>query len=290
MTKKFNGCAFNYHGSKIRHIDIIHQLLPKENNLKVLDVFCGAASLSTNLPDSWEVTANDLESRLIEIHRMFNSSSGYHSPDKQLEKVVEFNKAYIKGREDKEGYEKAVLTYNDFSSKTDQLSSLLKSCILYTLLCSSFSNQLRWNKEGEWNLPFGKRYCNPNMQKNLLHYLSQLGKKKIDFTSKDFREFNFKDYDVVISDSPYYNTCASYQEGGKWSFTDAINLMSKLDKYSKSGGRFIMFEELYSKGKPNTPLIEWATKYNIKQLGSSSDKSNYQRKSGRTQEVIIFNY
>ena len=290
MKNKFNGCAFNYAGSKIRHIDIIRQILPKEDNLKVLDAFCGGASLATNLPASWEVTANDLESRLVAVHNMFNSSSSYHSPSEQVEKIVEFNNTYIKGREDKGGYEKSVVAYNAFSLHEDDLSVVFKNCLLYTLLCSSFSNQLRWNSKGEWNLPFGKRYCNPNMQKNLLHYLTQLSTNKIDFTSKDFRTFNFEEYDLVISDSPYYNTCAGYNESGGWSFTDAINLMTKLDKYAEAGGKFIMFEELYSKGKANTPLIDWATKYNIKQLGNNSDKCNYQRKGGRTQEVIIYNY
>lgn len=282
MSRKL-GCAFNYSGSKIRHIETINEILPKEENFNVLDVFCGGASLATNLPTSWKVTANDLESRLIAIHQMFNNNK-MHSPERILKEVLNYNKHFIKDRDDIKGYQYAVETYNKTTFSTG------RSSILYTLICSSFSNQLRWNESGEWNMPFGKRYLNPNMQKNLLHYLNQLKEKNITFTSEDFREFTFEEYDLVICDSPYLKTIASYNEKGGWCLKDSLALMSKLDKLHTSGGRFIMFEESWSKGVPNNILLEWMTKYNVKQIGSSSDSCNYQRKGGKTQEVIIYNY
>ena len=275
---KFNGCAFNYHGSKSRFMGIVTDIIPKEDNIKVLDLFTGASSLATQLPSSWEVIANDKESRLIELHNCFKQAVINQSAEELVDFVKTYAHSYVDKAKSKEGYIKLVEDYNE-----DQTPLRL-----YSLICSSFSNQLRWNGSGQWNLPFGNRYLNSSMEKKLLQYLTLLKEKDITFTSEDFRDLNFEEYDLVISDSPYYNTCAVYNSG--WGFKDAINLMTKLDKYSEAGGRFIMFEEFYSKGKPNTPLIEWATQFNIKQLGDNSGGSNYQRKSGKTSEVLIYNF
>tara|TARA_R110000850_G_scaffold1360_1_gene8015 strand:- start:38 stop:871 length:834 start_codon:yes stop_codon:yes gene_type:complete len=274
----FNGCAFNFSGSKARHMSIIEGVLPKDKNLKICDVFNGGNSLGSQLPSSWSVTANDIESKTVELHQYLQHSVRLSSPEEVVVHIKSFAHSYVDKTKSKEGYSRLVSDYNKDQTPLG----------LYSLICSSFSNQIRYNSSGEWNLPTGARFMNPNMEKKLLRYLELLKGKDITFTNNDFRRVNFEEYDLVISDSPYYNTCAVYNSG--WDFKDAINLMTKLDKYSEAGGRFLMFEELWSKGKPNTPLIEWATQFNIKQLGNSSDKSNYQRKGGKTQEVLIYNF
>lgn len=275
---KFNGCALNFSGSKARHMAQVDTILPKEKDLLVLELFNGGGSLGSQLPESWHITANDIESRTIGLHQYLQLSAKLVKPEVMVARIKAFAHSYVDKTKSKEGYLRLVSDYNKFPSHIG----------LYALICSSFSNQIRFNSSGEFNLPEGKRYFNPSMEKKLLQYLKLLREKDITFTNKDFREFDYKEYDLVIADSPYYHTCAVYNSG--WDFKDAISLMSRLDKHSHVGGKFIMFEELHSKGFANIPLIEWASKYNIKQLGASSTNCNYQRKQGKTQEVIIYNF
>ncbi len=280
-NKEYGGCAMNYSGSKARFMQQLHSILPREDNLKVLDAFMGAGSLTTQLPESWSVTGNDVESRLVAIHQM---AKGYlemfGSTEFLAKKVKAFCHGYVPTRLDKEGYLRLVHDYNNHPSPLR----------LYALLCSSFSNQLRWNDQGNFNLPFGKRNYNPSMQKKLLQYLERVKVRDLTYTSKDFRDFDYSEYDLVIADCPYLNTTASYNEKGGWTLKDSVALLSRLDRQHVSGGKFIMFEEMWSKGKKNVALSEWASKYNIKQLGDNSDKCNYQRSGGRTQEVMIYNF
>lgn len=277
---EFNGCAFNYTGSKARSLSEIYKILPKEDNISCLDLFMGGGSLATQLPETWEITANDIESKLVEMHTALQGVLAFRSPAFIVESIKKFCHSYVGKTKDKTGYIRLVEDYNE-----DQTPLRL-----YALLCSSFSNQLRWNSSGKWNLPWGNRYFNPNMEKKLLAYLENLVKRDVTFTSKDFREFDFTQYDLVISDSPYLKSVGSYNENGGWSFTDSVQLLGKLDKYAEQGGKFILFEELYSNGKSNQLLLDWVSKYNIKQLGDNSDKCNYHRKGGRTQEVIVYNF
>jgi site-specific DNA-adenine methylase len=266
---EWSGCAFNYTGSKARFLDEIYQILPNDDNLRVLDLFTGGGSLATQLPESWSITANDKESRLMELHSKFQQLVTGEPPVELVERLTTCAHLLISSSKDTEGYNKLVNDYNDYPQELD----------LYTLLCSSFSNQLRWNSDGKWN-----------MQKKLKLYLERLAVRDLMFVSKDFREFNYSDYDLIISDSPYLKTNAAYNENGGWGLSDSVTLMSRLDKADSVNTKFIMFEELWSKGVPNKPLIAWAGKYNMKQLGSSSDSCNYQRVGGKTQEVMIYNF
>ena len=276
------GCFMNYSGSKSRHSHIIEKVLPKDPNLKVLEGFCGGFSSVHSYPESWKITANDKETNLIGLHQAFQTElfSGISPED-----LVEFIKTYChswmnkNNKSSKEQYEKLKADYNKNPTPLG----------LYTLVCSSFSNQIRFNGSGEFNLPKGDRYFNPSMEKKLLAYLENINKRDITFNSMDFRDYDFSKFDLVICDPPYLKTTASYNENGGWQFKDSVALISRLTNYATSGGKFVFFEELWSNGTPNTLIQEWATDYNIVQLGDNSDKCNYQRKGGRTQEVMVTN-
>ena len=282
------GCAFNYTGNKVRHKDIIDMILPKEDNLEVLDLFYGAGSMTSTLNKTWLTTGNDLEWRLVAIHKLFRNSV-LSSADLVAE-LVTYGKSFIKSKNDKEGYLKARDTYNSMPDTLLGETNTGKTMLLYVLICSSFSNQLRWCDKGNWNIPHGLRWFNKNMQKNLLRYITDIRERDIMFSSLDFRKFELSGWDLVISDSPYLKTLAGYNENGGWSLKDSVALMTKLSKYSDGGGRFIMFEEQFSKGVENILLTSWMSKYNVTVLGDSSSGSNYQRGKGKTVEVVVTNF
>lgn len=282
------GCAFNYAGSKVRHKDIIDGILPKEDSLEVLDLFYGAGSLTSTLNKTWVTTGNDLEGRLVAIHKLFRNSR--LSPADLVAELITYGQGFIKSKGDKEGYLKAREVYNSMPDTLLGEVNVSKVMLLYILICSSFSNQLRWCDKGNWNIPHGLRWFNKNMQKNLLRYITDIRERDIMFSSMDFRKFELSNWDLVISDSPYLKTLAGYNENGGWTLKDSVALMSKLDKFSEGGGRFLMFEEQFSKDVENVALSTWMSKYNVTILGDSSSGSNYQRSKGKTVEVVVTNY
>ena len=284
------GCAFNYSGSKIRHKNIVESILPKEDNLSVLDLFYGAGSLTSTLNPTWSIIANDLESRLMDIHIMLRKLTWHRDAQWLVEELVSYGKMFIKDKNDREGYLAARDYYNNMPDTLLGEMNKGKVMLLYILLCSSFSNQLRWCDQGNWNIPHGLRNFNRSMQNNLLRYIVDISKRDMIFTSQDFRSFNLPNWDLVISDCPYLKTTASYNESGGWTLKDSVALMTKLGKYHDSGGKFIMFEESFSKGVENTVITSWMRNYNVTILGDSSAGSNYQRKSGKTVELMIHNF
>lgn len=278
---KKNNCAFNYTGSKLKFYDKIQHLFPEQEDVSCLDLFTGGGSLASRLPEDWSITANDACTELIHLHQKLSSVLRVKTPVE----IVEFIKsnAWVKGNKDKEGYELLKHNYNNYFSGSD------RDIMFYELICSSFSNQIRFNKEGYFNLPFGKRYFNPSMQKKMEAYLEHINERDINFTSCDFRDYDLSEYDFVIIDSPYLNTCAGYNENGGWVQKDTEDLLEMVDKYAEQGGKFILFEEVLSKGTPNNIIAEWMKKYSHINLGDESKGCNYQRKDGITLEVCIYN-
>ena len=69
MYKMEEANPFNWTGSKFRYLNDMFNVMEKllnEDNIRVLDVFTGGGDCISKLPKSWDITANDLESRLIE--------------------------------------------------------------------------------------------------------------------------------------------------------------------------------------------------------------------------------
>ena len=167
--------------------------------------------------------------------------------------------------------------------------------MLYTLIIYSFNNQIRFNKNNEYNIPVGKRDFNYKSRKNLIDFKNRITTEDITFTSKDFRDFNFEivsQQDFVYADPPYLLSNATYNEQGGWTESDEQDLLEVLDNLSKNNIRFALSNVLESKGKENIILKKWAEKYKINYLNYNYNNSNYQikDKNQKNIEVLITNY
>jgi len=274
-----NGCHWNYTGSKARFYDKIKHLLPEDEYHTCLDVFTGGNSLGSLLPDKWELTFNDKCSELINSHESFSNYKSYFLQN--LEHIIGY---YQLDKDNKEGYLWLVEEYNNGSL------DFSKECAFYLLACHSFSNYIRFNDNGEWNMPFGKRTFNKNMRKKLINWKERISKKeKITWISKDFRDIDFLEYSFLVIDSPYLMSVAAYNEKNGWTEQDSIDLLKKVDEYASFGGKFILFEEVMSNGKHNGIISEWMNKYEHVSLGDNSKGCNYQREDKVTLEVCIHN-
>ena len=158
----------------------------------------------------------------------------------------------------------------------------------YTLITCSFSNQIRFNSKGHFNMPYGKRDYNTSLQEKLQIFINEMHNKKIQFWNKDFRECNFFQDEFVYCDPPYYKSTATYNESGGWSEKDEKELLNFLDNVDNHGGKFALSNNLKY---DNQPLDHWKDKYNIHFLNGDYSNCNYQKKDkSRDIEVLITNY
>ena len=300
----------NYTGGKFKLLPQILPLFPANINTFV-DLFCGGCNVGINV-DCQNVIYNDLDTNLLYLYNTFKNL------DKQsiFEWIYEIINKYELSLVSEKGYDyykcdssKGLGSYNkekflklraDFNEKKKKGNYYYYYYVmLYVIIVYAFNNQIRFNSNGEFNLPVGKRDFNKKMQQKLSDFIDKIKEQNCKFTCLDFRKFNIdileKD-DFVYVDPPYLITCATYNEQGGWSENDEKDLLCFLDELNRKKLRFALSNVLRSKGKENMILIEWLDKntdrYTAINLNYSYSNSNYQTKdkTSISEEVLIVNY
>jgi adenine-specific DNA-methyltransferase len=303
INNTFVKSPLNYTGGKHKLLPQLIDFFPK-NISTFYDVFCGAANVGINavakkiicIDNSDEVISlltyiqsknfEDLHQKLEGVITKFNLSQSYINgysyygadSSKGLGKVNK--KAYIKLRE----------AYNKSAEEN-------KTLLLLVLVLYGFNNQLRFNSKREFNLPVGKRDYNGSSRRNIEGFNITSKNKPIKFKVGDYKDIvniHFKENDFVYLDPPYFLGLATYNENGRWSEKDEIDLHKTLDKLNEKKVKFALSNVTEHKGQKNKLLLNWvgAHGYNIHHLKHNYKNSNYQSsaKHGVTSEVLITNY
>ena len=300
----------NYTGGKYK---LLKQILPNFPNKidTFVDLFCGGCNVGINI-NAKEVIYNDLNKNLLYLYNTF----------KNLDKEITFYwinyiiKEYNLSLVSEHGYSfyncessKGLGDYNrngflklraDFNNKTlSQNEDYYYYIMLYVIIVYAFNNQIRFNSNGEFNLPVGKRDFNNKIQDKLSKFIDRLKEQNSVFTCLDFRNFNIEtltENDFVYADPPYLITCATYNEQGGWTEKDEYDLLAFLDNLSKNRIKFALSNVLSSKGKENKILKAWiernVNRYRVIHLNYNYANSNYQTKdkTKSSDEVLIVNY
>lgn len=272
MKDNYIKSPLNYVGGKYKLLPQILPLFP-ENIDTFVDLFGGGLNVGINVKCN-NLIYNDLCPQVVDLLKHFseNSSEYIH------EKIINVVNSYRLDKCDKPKYLKLR---EDYNNKPDWIK-------FYTLITCSFSNQIRFNSKGEFNVPYGKRYYNISLQNKLKTFVEELHNKNVQFQNKDFRYYNFSSGDFVYCDPPYYNSTATYNENNGWSEQDEKELLSLLDIINDRNGKFALSNNL----KYNNPLLDqWKNKYNVHYLNSDYSNCNYQKKDkSKDIEVLITNY
>ena len=156
---------------------------------------------------------------------------------------------------------------------------------------------MRFNGNGEFNLPVGKRDFNTVIEGKLIRFLDALKAQDCEFQTKDFRDFDFgnlTDRSLVYCDPPYLITTATYNEKDGWTNNDETDLLQLLDGLTARGIKFALSNVLKHEGKENIVLRDWVgqNNYHVHELFMDYHYSNYQKKSKKPEssEVLITNY
>ena len=281
-------------GGKYKLLPTIIPMFPDKINTFV-DLFGGGFNVGINV-NAKHIIYNDICKQVVDLLEHFYQYDSEYIHNKIIETITKFELS----RSDINGYE----TYGCESSKglgeynKPKYFELRKSYNLdpdwikfYTLITYSFSNQIRFNSKGEFNMPYGKRDYNISLQDKLKKFVDELHKKDCTFLNIPFEQFDISDlteWDFVYADPPYFNSVATYNENGGWTEESENNLLSLLDKLDSKDVSFALSNNL----KYENPILDkWKDKYNVHYLNHDYSNCNYQKKDkSKDIEVLITNY
>lgn len=282
MKKKLIKSPMNYVGGKYKLLPQILPLFPRNIDTFV-DLFCGGFNVGINV-EANRIIGNDLCKEVIEVYQGIQNE-GVENALKLVKGQVY---KYELSKTNEEGY-KAIRNYYNTVDKSWY--------IFYAMLTHAFNYQIRFNKKGEYNMPFGRNrsHFNATLEKHFVEFSRQIEDKNIIFTNKSFEDLNIDkltDRDFVYLDPPYLITCASYNEQDGWNEDKEMKLLDLCDRLNKKGIKFALSNVLEHKGKSNDILKEWSKKYNVNYLNYDYNNCNYQdnNKQYKTVEVLITNY
>ena len=289
----------NYTGGKFKLLPQILPLFPNKIDT-FIDLFGGGFNVGINVKAN-QIIYNDIEKHIVELLNYFKNNEG-NVIIKQIDSLID---KYGLTRTDKYGYEYYGCNSSEGVSRINKKPYLKlredynknkTPLLFFTTIIFAFSNQIRFNSKGEFNVSVNKRDFNNNIKNNLIRFLNKMKEIEVFFYNEDFTKLKINTLsqnDFVYCDPPYLITCANYNENGGWDENKEIELLNLLDSLNYKGVKFALSNVLENKGKTNNILKEWAKDYNIHYLNNSYGNCNYHTKdksNNSTTEVLITNY
>lgn len=273
----------NYTGGKYKLLPQILPYFPNDINT-FIDLFAGGCNVGINIKAN-NIICNDINKVVIDLMHDWNRLNSEQAL-KILEQTI--NK-YNLSKTNEEGFKNIRQAYNNGNKSWN---------IFYAMLTNAFNYQIRFSKQGNYNMPFGRNRSsfNPTLKKNFIKFIDKLSNINISFTNEDFRDLkidNLNNNDFVYCDPPYLISCASYNEQDGWNKDCEKDLLNLLDSLNNKGIKFALSNVLENKGKSNDILKDWCKKYNTIHLNNTYGNCNYHAKdksSNTTDEVLIINY
>lgn len=299
MTDKIYINPLNYTGAKHKLLPFIKQNLPLCCTTLV-DLFGGSGELAINLADNFDnVVYNEINPYLYNIIKTFSDVSSDIFVG-LIENVIYY---YKLDKYNREGflecrYDFNLVEYKAFLENDITKSELILAVVhLYVLICHSFNNFLHINKEGKFMVSSGagRSSFNSNLKQKLIDYINKIRtlSGKLELLNQDFKSLDYTaENTFYVVDPPYfvsddsYSRCSNY----KWSEQDEIQLYGLLDEIDRAGNKFMLFNALTCNDKVNHYLKDFIKKYRVISNEDAFYNCNYQRKNGKTQEVIVVNY
>lgn len=282
MKKELIKSPMNYVGGKYKLLSQILPLFPKDINTFV-DLFCGGFNVGVNV-EANKIIGNDLCKEIVEVYKGIQKEGLENSLNLIKNEIGKYNLS----KTNEEGFKQIRNFYNEGNKEW---------YIFYAMLTHAFNYQIRFNKKGEYNMPFGrnKSYFNPTLERNFIKFAKAIEGKNIIFTNHNFKDLKINllnKNDFVYLDPPYLITCASYNEQGGWNEEEEYSLLSFCDNLNNNNIKFALSNVLEHKGLKNEILMKWANSYKIHYLNHNYNNCNYQdkNKDSKTIEVLITNY
>lgn len=278
-TKENYSCPFHYIGSKSQLLPILLDIFEEYSDRVFYDLFAGGFSVGVNVKNQ-NVIYNDINTDLCNLIKIICEIG----IDEYLRKIKDKIDEYSLNKTNLEGYQKLR---DDFNHQKDPI---LFSLLIYY----SFNHQIRYNKNGKFNTPFGKNRSsfNESTEEKLINFYNKIKNKKITFHSCSYDLIKIKSNAIVYVDPPYLITTGSYNDGNRgissWTENDEVNLYKYLDDLDEKHIPFVLSNMLSRNLLVNNILLEWSKKYQV--IDVSTKYRNYQKKEYLDKEIIVKNF
>ena len=282
--------CISYTGGKYKLLPQILPLFPQRKFRVFLEPFCGGSNIAQNISADRYICCDTIEP-LMDLFKYLHSGN-IKTFIEDVDKVITH---FHLSKENQDGYLALRDLYNQHNPFGNDLE-VDEEVLFFTLICHAFSNQIRFNKNGDFNLPFGKRTFNEQLRKNLLAWVEKIQSIHISFTTKDYKDtFNsciwyLTEQDFVYLDPPYKNAVACYNENGGWTEEDEKTLYSYLVMLQDKNIPFALSND----ASVNPNVVKWAEDrgLNVHHLNYSYSNCSYHKKDKdkKNDEILITNY
>jgi len=302
----------NYTGNKSRLMDQFANHFPNDIGVFV-DLFCGGATVGLSV-NAKKIIFIDNNLNVINLLKHL-SKFDFDTLLPRLEKLI---KKYGLSYSAKFGYKRyrfGILKSDNnglkehnasgyYKLRSDYNSAKIKSSkealdMLYLLVVYAFNNDMRFNRDGEFNLPVGKTDLNNSNIRKLKQYIDRVNKTNCVFICGDFREEKVQKIlmkaDFIYADPPYLLGDAVYNESGNWTEQTEQELINLLEMLNKKKKKFALSNVLNKVGASNKPLSDWIfnrTDLHIFDIKYHYRSASYNKinRNAREREVLITNF
>lgn len=218
----------NYTGSKYRLLSQILPLFPKNIDTFV-DLFCGGCNVGVNVSAN-KYLFNDVQSEIIGLYKTMIDLGA----DSFIAKAIHVMEAYklINKRNIMQENKTAFTELKNDTNKLEHTEDYYVN--LFILVQFSFCSQIRFNRNGEYNMTAGDGAFSINKFEETRRFIKRLSEMKIDFKSESFTEFDYNKLtskSFVYLDPPYLITDAVYNK--YWGENEETQLLNILDSLTK---------------------------------------------------------
>jgi DNA adenine methylase len=290
-----------YVGDKYKLVQEIKTHFPKIIK-RFIEPFVGGGTVYLNI-NAEEYLLNDIDKNVIDLHRFLCSYTGRENDFyKQIFSIIHKYQLSFSYQNDniplelKQQYKKTYFAHfnkENFNRLKEHYNQATKKNVaeLYVLLIYGFNRMLRFNQQGNFNVPVGNVDFNVNTYNALSTYFLLNAEKRPRWYNQDFRDFietiNFQDGDFIYLDPPYLITFSEYNK--LWDGQAEEDLLQVLDELNEMNVPFAISNVTHYKGKKNVRFIKWAKKYYCYSI--KSNYISYHDNSIKSfREVLITNY
>lgn len=291
---------FFYVGDKYKLMNQLLPIFPKDIKGRFIEPFVGGGSVYLNTHYK-NCLLNDSSTSVIKLHKYLSQYKNINDLMNNAEKIIyKYGLSY--SYKNKELDEKLVKKYPKTYFAEMNRSSYLKlredfnnsieknSLELYLLMIYGFNRMIRYNANGDFNIPVGNVDFNQNVFNALQNYVTINKKKKVKFLNLDFRNFfenqEITKEDFVYIDPPYLISHSEYNK--YWTEDNDVELYNEIDKLNNKNIKFVLSNILIHKGKENKILKNWSKNYKLQYI-SSNYISYHDNTNKKSKEIIVTN-
>jgi DNA adenine methylase Dam len=311
MTKMMIKSPLNYTGNKYRILNQIKPLFPP--NIKcMIDLFCGGATVGLNA-DAEKVIFVDNNIKVINLLKCLatqNFDNFLLSCEALIEKYglsYSYKNGYriyrlkCSSRTDNNGLKdynsKGYYALRDAYNKLKNKETVDANIMLYILMVYAFNNDIRFNSDGEFNLPVGKTDLNKMNVDKIRNYIDRVNGMETEFICMSFDSPEFENFvnqaDFIYMDPPYLIGNAVYNAA--WNSKCEHALLDFIDTLLDREINFALSNVIEKVGKINEPLSYWchlkSDKIDIHHIEYNYKSASYNKitRNAKEQEVLITN-